>query len=682
MKKFKNVLPVIFGAALILTACGTQMQDETVSSEVSDVTVTEESDETSVSDRPSLCDNYYRYVNYDFMEDTVIPEGEGRWGWFDILNRNNQEIINGFVDEIIENYDDLEEGSDERMIADLYFTLCDFDTRNSVGLGPFQEYIDRIQSAETAQELIEIDGGLNRDLYFPGILEVNSEFDSADSSRYCRQIYGNFSILSKETLLDNDFDDLRPDYEAFLAECLKRTGYDDADSAFYAAEIVDFQVGIAPYGLDLLDLSVPEMSYNVYTVEELDDLFSNVDIAGFLKTSELDKQDYQIVNQPELCAKINEVLIDDDLDFLKAYESCMIMFPLRNFMDVPFNEAWLAFRSELYGLNGVTEPESYVREVLQTVFETELGKMYVETYFSEDDKQAVTEMAENIIDRYRERIMALDWMEDSTKEAAIEKLDNLVLQIGYPDEWDCYYDSTKIKGPDEGGTLADNIYVMIRADADHESELTSAPVDRKRWLYGAQDVNAYCNYVQNTICFPAGILQAPFYRSDASPEENYGGIGFQIGHEISHIFDSNGSLYDSNGNANIWWTDEDYANFAALTQKMIDYYDGMELNGRKIDGARTVNENIADLGAISVTASFFEDDTEALDRMFRYHTWTYASVATKEYLDYIISSDEHAPDEIRTNGILRNLDSFYDVYPEITEGDGMYLAPEDRIKIW
>ncbi len=683
MKKVNRKLSLILAAVMvinILSGCSAQnaADHEETCAEVSE---TAQHQETSADDS-LLRDNYYLYVNQDYINNTEIPLGEGCWGYFDILTENNNDILDETLQEFVENRDQYETDSDEQKIADFYLTLLDTDTRDTMGLGAYQDYVDGIRNSSDVQEFIEMVGKLNRDLETGGILEVDMSYDCLDSSKYSRMIYGCDLILGKETLLDERFEDLRPDYEKLIGVFLQEAGYTEEESAILAPEIIKFQTGIAPYGLDLLDFTFAEKYFNVYSEDELEALFSNVDIGGFLKAAGLDGQDYQVVCQPELCEKINEALTDDNLDFLKAYECCCLMYELRNYLSMTVDDHWIEFRSELFGLNGVQELTQRARDYVLDMFGFEFGKVYVDRCFSEQDKQMVTEMVENIVNRYRERIMELDWMADTTKETAINKLDHLTIQVGYPDEWPEYYSDASLTSPDDGGTLIDNLFSLKRSRADFMLKRAENPVDRNVWEYPPQEVNAFCDYSRNAICIPAGILQTPFYSTDAAPEENYGGIGVIIGHEITHDFDSSGALYDADGNYNPWWTEQDKENFDNLTQEVIDYYDTFELAGRSIVGAQTVNENIADLGSIGTIASFFEDDTEALDRMFRNCARVWAEKDTDEYLAYLITSDEHAPNEVRINAIVKTLDCFYETYPQIQEGDEMYLPPEDRVKIW
>jgi putative endopeptidase len=312
-----------------------------------------------------------------------------------------------------------------------------------------------------------------------------------------------------------------------------------------------------------------------------------------------------------------------------------------------------------------------------------LEQMFAEKHFSPNAKKDVEQMVEKLIATYEERIKSLDWMSETTKAKAIKKLDTMIVKIGYPDKWDTTLDKVAIKTYDEGGSLFSNTFTVNKAYIDNTKAKLGKPVDRTKWVTSVYTVNAFYNALNNEITFPAGILQAPFYDINAKPEENYGAIGMVIGHEISHAFDNNGSAYDENGNANNWWTDEDFEKFKEKNQKLIEFYNGIEIiPGVLNDGQLTLSENVADLGgmaaSLQVVSQMSNPDYKAY---FESNAEMWKSTTTKEFAAILSKNDVHSANKIRVNRTIVNFQPFYDTYG-IKPGDGMYIAPEDRVSIW
>ncbi len=700
MKKIRRNLSLLLTAIMvinILGGCSAQKTDSSAGTQdtavqqetdagASDIQAAEETAaqtaEEELSDTDLLREDYYEYVNKKLLDATDIPAGEVRWSWFYQLGEDAYNILDETLNELLEDRGMYEKGSDEQMITDLYFTYLDTDTRDSAGLGPLQEYLDDIQGAADIQEYMEAVGRLNGVTGKGSIIILAESVDMHDSTRYTELFYNMDLGLGKETLMDESYADLLPDYQDLIALFLTEAGYSEEEAAFYAPEILSFLKEMAPYALDAVDMYDPEKTYNPYSVEELDALFTNFDVRAYLSAGGYDNWDYYIVTQEELFRKINEVLTEENLDLLKAYSTSCVVEDFCDVISMRADEAETDFEMKFFGLDEPKDLERRAGEAVQNLFGFEFGKLYVDRCFSEEDKEAVTEMIEGFIDHYRERIGELDWLSDSSKQAAIRKLDTMDIKVGYPDVWPEYFKGAVITGPEDGGSLIENCFNLQCALQSWGLEHAKHPVDRTVWEMTPQTVNAYYNPSRNEIVFPAAMLQAPFYSTMAKETENYGGIGIIIAHEITHAFDSDGSKYDEVGNYNPWWTEEDAENFAELTQKVVDYYDSIEIDGRHVNGTQTVNENIADLGAINTVTSYFAGDTEALDEVFHKFAATWASKYTDEYRNFLLNVDTHSPDKVRVNAAIKTVDCFYDTYPEIREGDGMYLAPEDRVKIW
>lgn len=288
-------------------------------------------------------------------------------------------------------------------------------------------------------------------------------------------------------------------------------------------------------------------------------------------------------------------------------------------------------------------------------------------------------MTKQLIQTFRNRLQNITWLSDATKQKAATKLDTMKVKIGYPDTWPAYLDEIPI---DPSKSIIENVtHIEEALNADVQKRLDSG-VDKTRWVASPQTVNAFYNPQANDITFPAAILQAPFYDKDADYAQNLGGIGTVIGHEITHAFDTNGAGYDENGNYNNWWTQEDLAQFTARAQKVKDYYSSIEVtNGVFQNGDMTVTENIADMGAMACVLDIVGDDKEAQRKVFESNANIWASNQTDQYRDYLLMADMHSQNKVRVNAVLPLFEQFYDIF-EVTKTDAMYVAPEDRVKIW
>jgi len=299
-----------------------------------------------------------------------------------------------------------------------------------------------------------------------------------------------------------------------------------------------------------------------------------------------------------------------------------------------------------------------------------------------ETKEDVEKITKEIVETYKKQIENLEWMSASTKKNAIDKLDKLNVKIGYPEEW-IDYSKISVKSYEDGGSLFENIVTLRISANDERYSRINQRVDKKKDVFTPQTVNAFYSANENSIIIPGGIIQGHFYDPNKTREENLGGIGAIIGHEISHAFDNIGAQYDSNGNLNNWWSKKDYEQFTAKAEKIANFYSQIEvLPGSRINGYRTVGENIADIGGVSCLLDILDKmDMPNYKAFFESYATTWRQITTKEYAEYVLNLDVHSPNKFRVNGVLPQFQKFYDTYG-ITEKDGMYVKPTDRIGIW
>lgn len=336
-------------------------------------------------------------------------------------------------------------------------------------------------------------------------------------------------------------------------------------------------------------------------------------------------------------------------------------------------------------LSGVSEPTAQERSayyLASGTFSEVVGVYYGKTYFGEQARQDVADMVRSLVEVYKDRLAANDWLSDETRETAIRKLECMSINVGYPDAPRAIYEALRTVPASEGGTLVGNAMAFTRLSKEDNYAEWNQPVDRTLWPLSADTVNAMYSPMSNSINFPAAILQAPFYSTEQSASQNYGGIGAVIAHEISHAFDPNGAKFDEMGSLASWWTEEDYARFEALSQAMIDEFDGLPYAGGTVNGVQTAAENVADAGglACALEAAKRHEDAD-LAAFFTNWAVIWRQKATPEYEALLLMLDVHGPSKLRANIQLQNMDDFYTTFG-IEEGDGMYRAPEDRVVIW
>ena len=634
-------------------------------------------------EKPAPEEDYYAYVNFDTLQDVEIPIGHSDWSSFTDISLQIEEELNQIVDECVESAGTHEKGSSEQKIADLYLSFVDAESRNAAGLKPIQPYLDLIQSAGSIQEYMEALAVLTRELSFFSLFSLSVDVDMYNSD--ARAIYLNQADtgLSKAYLDNESMSAYWDIYKSYLTELFRLYGLEDAEAAEKVDAIFALEQQIAAAtlsGAEMYDYSKSYQPTPLADIVELIPGFDAIMIGDRFGAAEIEQI---MVVDPGQLAAIAQLLTEENLPLLKDYSIAILLGDLSYTLSMDFREAYINFST---AMTGVT-PKS-LEEISKTNVQSyqawDFGRIYVKENFPEESKRDVEEMVGEIIGWYRGRIDELDWMSDETKAAAQRKLDTMNVKIGYPDDYGfiAYLDALEFVSPADGGSLIENILNARRVVQAHADSLLNAPVDRSEWGMPPQTINAYYNPLYNEIIFPAAIIRGVFYDPERSRAANLGAIGMVIGHEITHAFDSSGAMFDEYGNLNQWWTDEDLANFQELQQEIIDYYSAYEiLPGSFINGELTLTENIADLGALHCVTSLCGDDPEALRELFTSLATIWATKETRASFDNLLLNDTHAPEAARVNAVLSSSDAFYTVY-DIKEGDGMYVAPEDRVGIW
>ena len=634
-------------------------------------------------EKPAPEDDFYAYVNFDALRDVEIPVGHTSWSSFTDISLRIEEELDEIVDECVESAGTYEKGTPEQKIADLYLSFVDAESRNAAGLEPIQPYLDLIQDAGSVREYMEALSVLMRKFGFRSLFSLSVDIDMYDSNVRTIYLSPADTGLSKAYLDSEEQSAYWDIYKNYLTDVLTLYGLDEAEAAKKADAVFSLQRRIAAASLSNAELYDYSKSYQPTPLSDIAERIPEFDailIGDRFGSAEIDSL---MVVDPGQLAFIAELLTEGNLSLLKDYSIATLLCNLSYNLTMDFRDAYTDYTAAMTGA-APKSLEEISKTSVQSCLPWDFGRVYVKENFPEKIKRDVEEMVSEMIGWYRDRIDELDWMSDETKAAAQRKLDTMNVKIGYPDDYGFaeYLDELEFIAPADGGSLIENFLNMRRIVQAHVDSLLNAPVDRTEWEVPPQTINAYYNPLYNEIIFPAAIIRGVFYDPDRSRAANLGGIGMVIGHEITHAFDSSGAMFDEYGNLNQWWTDTDLANFQALQREIADYYGAYEiLPGIFIDGELTLAENIADLGALHCVTSLCGDDPAALRELFTSFATIWATKKTRASFDNLILNDTHSPEAARVNAVVSTLDAFYAAY-DIEEGDGMYVAPENRVGIW
>lgn len=640
-------------------------------------------------------DDFFRYVNGTWVDKTEIPSDKTRWGSFDELRENTNNDALAILKEAAANKN-LSSKSDQGKAANLYKTIMDTVTRNKQGITPLKPYLAKIDKIKNVKDLeallieMEQEGGL-------GFFGVGIGADAKDSNK--NAIYvgaGSLGLPDRDYYVSDDADskEKRDLYVKHVAKMLKYLGYKDADALKQAKAILVLETAMAKPRLDRVERRDSRKTYNPMTVAELQKLTPAINWTNYFKAVGMGQPEMVIVSQPKYMTALQEIFKQNKIQDWKAYMKWTLINHTSGMLSTDIETADWEFYNKT--LKGAIKEESRDKNALQTIngnVGEALGKLYVEKKFPAEAKAKAESMIKNVMLAFENRINRLPWMAKSTRENAVNKLRKLSVKIGYPDQWKDYSALT-ILGPEEGGTFFSNMRNISIWSFKQDLDKLNKPVDKSEWHMAPQIVNAYFNPSYNEIVFPAAILQPPFYDYKADEAVNYGGIGAVIGHEISHGFDDSGSRYNAEGNLVNWWSDEDLEKFTGLGGSLSDQYSQLQpLPGIFVDGKFTLGENIGDLGGVNAAYDGLQlylkengnpgliDGYTPEQRFFISWATIWRTKARDEAIKNQVKTDPHSPGMYRAYVPLQNVDAFYTAFG-IKEGDGMYIAPDKRVKIW
>lgn len=632
-------------------------------------------------------DDFYRHINGTWLSDHPVPADKSNYGAFSKLADDAEAQLKAIIEEA-SSKPDLKAGSDEQKVGDFYASFMDQVRANELGLTPLAKELAKIEALEDHTGLGALTAHLSRlgVNLLPGYIDT----DSKDSSQYIVYLFqGGTGLPDRDYYLDDNekLVAVRTAYAKHIAAMLKLAEIEEADAK--AEAIVALETQLAEQQWTKVDSRDADKTYNKYSFDELNKLTPNFDWSAYIAGVGVEKSPGIVVMQPSFYEAWDGIIKDTDLDTLKAWMQWHLISDYAPYLSDDFVDENFAF----YGttLNGITELKPRWKrgvDVTEGALGEVLGRIYVSRHFPPEAKARMEVLVQNLVNAYEASIKDLDWMSEETKVKALEKLSKFTPKIGYPDQWKDY-SALEVK-PDD---LVGNVMRSNEVEHARHTAKLGGPIDRAEWFMTPQTVNAYYNPGMNEIVFPAAILQPPFFDLDADDAVNYGGIGAVIGHEIGHGFDDQGSKYDGDGNLKSWWTDEDRARFEERTKALIAQYDDYEaLPGQHVNGALTIGENIGDLGGLSIAYKAYHmalgeaepaqiDGFTADQRLFIGWAQVWRRNYKDENLLQRLKTDPHSPSEFRCNGIVRNLAAWYAAF-DVEESDALYLAPEDRVKIW
>ena len=623
--------------------------------------------------------DFYEAVNREWLATAKIPEGKMSTGAFAELTQQNEqrnlEILQVLADGTHK------EGSAQQKLADFYKSAMDTTSRNQAGTTPIQKYLVAYSNAGTVAELLQADLLAYQEIGIMQLFSASVYADEKNSSQMALHLSALEPTLQQEQYSSES---VIGAYEQYLTTCFTLSGESAEQATAAAKQVIDLEKELAKSQMKSEDAYDISKSYHEYSVKKMQSWFPKVDAATLLLQMGYGNVERMIIEDEVLFQKAAGYFIDANVPVLKQYAKASLLLTLAPYLSDTFSAAQEAFQQSVYGVQGSLSAEQKALHATERYLPDYLGQLYVEKFFDESTKQDIEGMIQEFLSVYEKKIRAADWMSDATKEKAIRKLKTLQIQVGYPNEWQDTLQQVPILGAEAGQNhLLTNVFELEKANNRIDREKLSKPVDKTEWSMPVFTANAAYMPSKNTIVFPAGILQAPFYDKAAPRAQNLGAIGAVIAHEISHAFDSAGSQYDENGNAVDWWLPEDHQRFSERCKKIIAAYDGIEVgDGVQNDGKLTLIENIADLGGVSCSLAVLSKE-EAPDYATFFKAWAglWKESITPEGLQYYSTVDIHSRNKVRANRTLSNFEEFYEAFG-IEEGDGMYIPPEERVSLW
>jgi len=631
--------------------------------------------------------DFYQFATGGWQKLNPIPDEYARYGSFDKLREENQKQIQELIEEL--GKAEHKAGTNAQKIGDLYKSGMDSVKLNADGAAPIQSKLQKISSTKDKKQLIGLMAEVSKSAPSPFFNFYVTADDKDASMNIAHFMQGGIGMGDRDYYLEDQTSELRDKYVQLIETQFKNAGYTEADAKEAAVNVLRIESALAAGNITKEMLRKPELNYHKMAVADLDKEVAPFEWVYFL--DQLGAKNLDSINVAQVSPLKNAVAIFDkeSVSNLQDYLSWKVIDGAANFLSDDFVNANFDFYGK--AMSGRKELLPRWRRTVDGVngaLGEAVGQLYVEKYFSAEAKDRMIKLVDNLKLSLSERINNLEWMSDETKAKAQEKLSTFIVKVGYPDKWKDY-SSLEIN---DDSYYANMVRAQEFAFADMMKDL-GKPVDNTKWYMTPQTVNAYYNPSTNEICFPAGILQSPFFYMNGDDAINYGGIGVVIGHEMTHGFDDQGRKYDKDGNLTDWWTKEDATRFDDRAKVMVDYFDNIVvIDSINANGTFTLGENIADHGGLQVAYNAFlktdqakstekKDGFTPAQRFFLSYANLWAGNVRDEEIKRLTKIDPHSLGRWRVNGALPHIDAWYEAF-DVQSTDSMYLLKEERVSIW
>ena len=673
----KRMLSILTVAAMAVASCGPkQVKTAGINYDYMDTTA-----------RPG--DDFARYATGHWADYNPQPKEYSQWGTIYKVSEGNTERLAAMFREIAAR--DNEKGTVARKIGDLYNMAMDSVRLNNEGAAPLHAHLGEIAGLNTREELLNHCAKEHDNLLF----SIYVGADDKDSQNNIVSIsQGGLTLRNRDYYLSDDPQTVkvREATKEHIKNLFVLAGFPEEEAAAKMVRIWDIESDLAAAHYSKEKRRIPEDNYHKMSIEELNKVCAPFDWNTYFKAYRYDRTAEVDLSQPEPVAKACRMLMTLPVEDLKTIYQWRIISGGSSLLSDDFAREDFEYSRKVYGTEEMTPRWKQAVNLVDGLMSDAVGQMYVDKYFSKAAKDEMIELVENLRKALAERIKAQEWMTEETKAVALDKLAAYTVKVGYPDKWDDLSDL--VIDPEK------SLYENVRTAQEFFWNLNyekkyNKPVDKTEWHMPAQIVNAYYSPSNNEICFPAGFLQPPLFDLNADAAANYGSIGVVIGHEMTHGFDDQGRLYNKDGNLSNWWTEADVEGFKKPCDAMVDYFNSLWVIPGELhaNGKLCLGENIADQGGLNISYNAFQmwqqehgrlgDDNGFTpeQRFFLSYANVWAGNSTREMLHYLTMVDVHSVNFLRVNGALAQCDYWYDAF-NIQPGDSLYVAPENRVKVW
>ena len=638
-------------------------------------------------------DDFYRFINGTWLKNTDIPADKPLYGAFIMLRDKSEQEVHDIITEAAA---DRNATGIAKKLGDLYAAFMNEQRAEELGVAPIAAELKLIETIRGIDDATKLLGQFERS-GISGLFGTFIENDMKNPERYITMLFqGGLGLPDEAYYREPQHAETLDAYQPHIAQMFHLAGWSNADADAAAAKVFAFESALAKHHIDVVEARNWDTNYHLMTYAELQELTPTFDWSIFLKGAELDESvlNEVVVFVPGFHKAWTELYTNDNLENIKAWLAWQVISSMAPYL----NSAIVDQNFDFFGrrLSGTEQNRPRWKRAVSLIegsLGEAIGEVYVQRHFPESSKRDMEHLVQNLLKAYEISIKDLDWMSEATKVKALDKLAKFTPKIGYPNKFK-NYDSLEITADE----LVGNVRRVSSWVVDDNYAKLGKPIDRDEWHMTPQTVNAYYNPTMNEIVFPAAILQWPFYSPDSDAATNYGGIGAVIGHEIGHGFDDKGSTFNGDGALEQWWTEEDLAKFKERTKALIDQYEVLvpaQLgpdSEHHVNGAFTIGENIGDLGGAGIAYKAYKialggAEDEVINgltgdqRFFASYAQVWRSKSRDEITIQRLATDPHSPSEFRANQILKNVDAFYEAF-DVKPGDGMWLEPSDRVRIW